>query len=177
MYHIDYNHYRSVSGFNRRVRFLVFHYTTANFASSVATLTGKYVSAHYLAPDPTDQTYINAGFKDMRLFNLVDESERAWHAGVSTWANRTNLNDTSIGIEMVNLAHDEGDGNSVFPPYNPTQINAVIQLAFNIMQRYPDIAPTNVVAHSDIAVGRKNDPGPQFPWKKLYKVGIGAWYG
>jgi N-acetylmuramoyl-L-alanine amidase len=177
MYPVDYNHYRSVKGFNRRIRFLVMHYTALNFASSVAALSGNGgVSAHYLVPDPSEKTYIDAGFKNMRIFNLVDEQERAWHAGVSVWGNRNNLNDTAIGIEIVNLAADDGHGHFTFPPYNPTQINAVQELALNILQRYPDIAPTNVVAHSDISVGRKSDPGPAFPWEKLYKAGIGAWY-
>lgn len=85
MYNIDYNSFRSVKGFNRRVRFLVMHYTAFNFKDSIDALTGPSVSAHYLVPDPTEQTYIDAGFKDMRIFNLVDENERAWHAGVSYW--------------------------------------------------------------------------------------------
>ncbi|OLL54939.1 N-acetylmuramoyl-L-alanine amidase [Bartonella henselae] len=233
MYQIDYNSYRSVKSFNRRIRFLVMHYTSLDFKASIMALTGERVSAHYLIPDPSEQTYIEAGFKDMRIFNLVDENERAWHAGVSSWAGRSNLNDTSLGIEIVNLAtghsdsleeicaeaalkdmrvlnpvHEGGgslqtdvgslaDGSNVsgfafpletvnvvtysdeaftFPPYNPTQIDAVKELALNILQRYPDITPTDVVGHSDIALGRKSDPGAAFPWKELYAAGIGAWY-
>ncbi|XBS68134.1 N-acetylmuramoyl-L-alanine amidase [Acerihabitans sp. KWT182] len=175
MYQIDYNSYRTIAGFNRRVRFLVMHYTAINFKGSVAALTGSSVSAHYLVPDPSDKTYQEAGFKDMRIFNLVDENERAWHAGVSVWAGRGNLNDTAIGIETVNVATDI-NGVFDFPPYHPTQIDAIKQLASNILQRYPDIAPTNVVGHSDIAPGRKSDPGAAFPWKALYDAGIGAWY-
>jgi len=177
MYPIDYNKHRSIKGFNKRVRFLVMHYTAADFATSVKLLAGDGgVSAHYLVPDPTDQTYITTGFKDMRIFNLVDENERAWHAGVSSWGNRTNLNDSSIGIEIVNLATDN-NGDFTFPPFNPIEIDAVKELALNILQRYPDISPTNVVGHSDIAPdGRKSDPGAAFPWKELYHAGIGAWY-
>lgn len=175
MYKIDYNSYRSVVSFNRRVRFLVMHYTAENFEKSVLSLTGRSTSVHYLVPDPSEKTYINAGFKDMRIFNLVDESERAWHAGVSQWSGRTNLNDTSIGIEIVNLATDNG-GVFTFPSYNPTQVDAVKELALNILQRYPDISPVNVVGHSDIAPGRKSDPGAAFPWKELYEAGVGAWY-
>lgn len=172
---IDYNSYRSVKGFNRRTRFLVLHYTSCGFTASINALTGPSVSAHYLVPDPTEKTYIDAGFKDMRTFNLVDELERAWHAGVSGWAGRNNLNDSSIGIEIVNLA-EVREGVFIFPPYNPVQIAAVKELAANILQRYPDITPVNVVGHSDIAIGRKSDPGAAFPWKELYDAGIGAWY-
>lgn len=172
---IDYNSYRSIKGFNRRTRFLVLHYTSTGFKSSINALTGPSVSAHYLVPDPTEKTYIEAGFTGMRVFNLVDELERAWHAGASGWAGRNNLNDSSIGIEIVNLAGSH-EGVFTFPPYNPVQIATVKELAANILQRYPDITPVNVVGHSDIAIGRKSDPGPAFPWKELYDAGIGAWY-
>ncbi|CBI76490.1 N-acetylmuramoyl-L-alanine amidase amiD precursor [Bartonella clarridgeiae 73] len=175
MYKIDYNSYRNVKGFNSRVRFLVMHYTAANFKSSVTTLTGPSVSAHYLVPDPSEKTYIEAGFKDMHIFNLVDENERAWHAGVSSWAGRSNLNDTAIGIEIINLASNN-NGQLIFPPFHPKQVDAIKELAFNILQRYPSITPTNVVGHNDISPGRKVDPGAAFPWKELYDAGIGAWY-
>ncbi len=175
MYQIDYNSYRSVKSFSRRVHFLVMHYTAIDFKASIMALTGEKVSAHYLVPDPSEQTYREAGFKDMRIFNLVDENERAWHAGVSSWAGHSHLNDASIGIEIVNLATYH-DGTGMFPPYNPIQIDAVKELALNILQRYPDIMPTDVVGHSDIAIGRKSDPGAAFPWRELYSAGIGAWY-
>lgn len=175
MYFIDYNSYRSVKSFNRRIRFLVMHYTALNFQASITALTGNSVSAHYLVPDPTDKTYQAAGFNDVRIFNLVDENERAWHAGVSLWAGRSNLNDTAIGIEIVNEAA-YANGKMFFPPFNDKQIDAVKELALNIIQRYPDMLPTNIVGHSDIAIGRKSDPGAAFPWKKLYDAGIGAWY-
>ncbi|EJF82712.1 hypothetical protein MCY_01665, partial [Bartonella rattimassiliensis 15908] len=64
----------------------------------------------------------------------------------------------------------------IFPPYNPIQIDAVKELTLNIFQRYPDIMPTYIVGHSDIAIGRKSDPEAAFPWKELYMAGIGAWY-
>lgn len=166
--------YRS-KGFNSRVRFLILHYTAGNFSSSLNALTGANVSAHYLVPDITDSTYINAGFTDQQIFSLVDENHRAWHAGVSQWGNRGNLNDTSIGIEIVNLASDK-QGQFNFPPYHPQQIAAIEQLALDILKRYPDISPRNVLGHSDISIGRKSDPGPAFPWHVLYVKGIGAWY-
>ncbi|PHM37460.1 N-acetylmuramoyl-L-alanine amidase [Xenorhabdus innexi] len=175
MYKIDYHSYRSIKGFNRRPRFLVMHYTALNFQKSVEALTGEGVSAHYLVPNPDDQTYQAAGFDCIHIFNLVDELERAWHAGMSSWSGRNNLNDTSIGIEIVNEASDNC-GVFTFPPYHPDQINAIKELAINILQRYPDITPTHVIGHSDIAVGRKSDPGPAFPWKELYEAGVGAWY-
>lgn len=162
-------------GFNSRVRFLIFHYTAANFSSSISALTGPTVSAHYLVPDISDATYVKAGFTDQHIFNLVDEHQRAWHAGVSQWRDRGNLNDTSIGIEIVNQASDH-QGQFTFPPYHPQQIAAIEQLALDILKRYPDISPRNVLGHSDIAVGRKSDPGPAFPWHALYLKGIGAWF-
>ncbi|KIH85219.1 N-acetylmuramoyl-L-alanine amidase [Pseudomonas batumici] len=172
---INYNAYRSTRSFNDRVRFLVMHYTAADFASSMATLTGPNVSSHYLVPDVTDPSYIQAGFNQQEIFNLVDEQKRAWHAGASAWGGRTQLNDTSIGIEIVNLASDSA-GQFHFPPYEPRQIEALKQLALNILARHPGIDPTQVVGHSDIAWNRKSDPGAAFPWHDLYRAGIGAWF-
>ncbi|WP_313739154.1 N-acetylmuramoyl-L-alanine amidase [Pseudomonas sp.] len=175
MYEIDAVTYRSTA-FNRRVRFLVIHYTALNFNGSVNALAkGSEVSAHYLVPTPIDPTYQRAGFDKVRTFNLVDERERAWHAGVSSWAGRTNLNDTAIGIELVNEA-SVSDGQFTFPDYHPEQIDALIQLCQDILQRYPDITPTHIVGHSDVSVGRKSDPGAAFPWHRLHRAGIGAWY-
>lgn len=165
---IDYNSYRTTTPYGKRVRFLVLHYTALDFAASVKALTTGAASAHYLIPAPHDPSYKAAGFKGQRIFNLVAEEDRAWHAGVSGWARRDNLNDTSIGIEIVNLARDD-DGVFTFPDYERSQINALKQLAKNILQRYPDMTPKNVVGHSDIAVGRKSDPGPKLPWKELYE--------
>ena len=89
MYPIDAHTYRS-KAFNRRVRFLVLHYTAVNFNGSInALVNGTQVSAHYLVPDPSDPSFTSAGFDAMRTFNLVDENERAWHAGVSGWAGRS----------------------------------------------------------------------------------------
>ncbi len=101
---IDYNSYRTTTPYGKRVRFLVLHYTALDFAASVKALTTGAASAHYLIPAPHDPSYKAAGFKGQRIFNLVAEEDRAWHAGVSGWARRDNLNDTSIGIEIVNLA-------------------------------------------------------------------------
>lgn len=161
--------------FDSRVRFLVMHYTAGNFASAVTDLTGPKVSAHYLVPDPQDATYQARGFDQVRVFGLVSEADRAWHAGVSSWRGHNNLNDTAIGIEIVNRAW-EADGQFVFTPFDSQQIEAVKCLALDILQRYPDITPLNVVGHSDIAPTRKSDPGPLFPWQALHLAGIGPWY-
>jgi len=173
---VDYNSYCAVRSFSSRVRFIVMHYTAADFKTSVNLLTRGAASAHYLVPDPSDPSYLETGNKDVKIFNLVDEKDRAWHAGVSSWRGRNNLNDTSIGIEIVNQAKYGGYGKFIFPQFNPQQISAVKELATNIIQRYPDISPVNVVGHSDIAPGRKSDPGAAFPWKQLSEAGIGAWY-
>jgi len=173
---IDNTTYRSKS-FDSRVCFLVMHYTVGDFARSVAELTApQSVSVQYIVPDPTDPSYLAAGFSGVRIFNLVDEQYRARHAGVSNWRGRSNLNDTSIGIEIVNTAHDGEHGEIIFVPYNREQIQAVKELAADILRRYPTITPLNVVGHSDIAPTRKSDPGPLFPWYELYEAGIGAWY-
>ncbi|WP_017905580.1 N-acetylmuramoyl-L-alanine amidase [Pseudomonas asplenii] len=172
---INYKAYRNTRGFEERVRFLVLHYTAGNFASSIASLTGPSVSSHYLVPDVTDPSYVQAGFSQQEVFSLVDETKGAWHAGTSAWGGRARLNDTSIGIEIVNLASESG-GVFTFPPYEPRQIEAVKQLSLNILARYPNIGPTQVVGHSDIAWSRKSDPGAAFPWCELSLAGVGAWF-
>jgi N-acetylmuramoyl-L-alanine amidase len=172
---IDYNSYRTTVGYDKRIRTLVLHYTAANFTDSIRQLTRGQVSAHYLLPAMDDPTYLAAGFHDRRVFALVDEQDRAWHGGVSHWAGRDNINDSSIGIEIVNLPSEHGS-ELIFPPYEPGQIADLCQLASNILQRYPAIVPRNVVGHADIAYLRKSDPGPQFPWQELARGGIGAWY-
>lgn len=147
----------SSKSFDERIKFLILHYTAVDFQTSLQLLQDK-VSVHYLVADaPVDGDYI---------FQLVDESKRAWHAGVSFWAGRTSLNDTSIGIEIVNL-----DGNK--NPYPDEQIAAVMSLCQQIIARY-NIAPNCVLGHSDVAPLRKDDPGILFPWTTLYENGIGA---
>lgn len=132
------------------------------------------VSAHYLVPNLSDPSY---PFDGLRVFKLVDESQRAWHAGISAWEDRTNINDQSIGIEIVYqpepLTNQEA---LILPSYPNSQIEQVIQLCKNILQRHPDITPTRIIGHSDIAPARKADPGPRFPWQHLSLEGIGAWY-
>ncbi len=128
------------------------------------------MSVHYLVgPDPATRD----GAPIVR--QLVPEDERAWDAGVSSWAGRHHINDSSIGIEIVNRGPINAPGTPRrWQPYGDAQIRAVVALARDIVKRY-DIKPANVVGHSDISPGRKIDPGPAFPWHRLYEAGIGAW--
>lgn len=152
-----------------RIKVLVIHYTADDFDRSLATLTDKNVSSHYLIPAKPP-----APDGKPRIWQLVPESELAWHAGTSFWRGTNRINDTSIGIELENRGWQKKDGVKIFYPFEPTQIAALIPLAKDIIARY-DILPQNVVAHADIAPQRKDDPGPLFPWRELAQQGIGAW--
>ncbi len=171
---------------NSRVNYLVIHATSEHFAESLRLLTTRTpnpVSSHYLVPTEDDSTYSDS---KLRVYSLVPEQRRAWHAGRSQWGRETGLNDRSIGIEVVNEFKCEeptvelsessyADPNCIFPPYSPRQINLLVDLIKGILERYPDIQPINIVGHSDIAIMRKSDPGPLFPWHALYLEGIGPW--
>ncbi len=165
--------------FNERngepVRQVILHYTAAPFASSLRTLTQDGVSAHYLLPDPDDAGYRATGYDELRVFRLVAEDKRAWHAGVSHWDGRDNLNSRSIGIEIVNVARDDG-GVFTFPAYAQEQVDVLIALLRDLLGRYPQIAPVDVLGHSDVAYWRKSDPGPRLPWRCLFEAGVGAWF-
>ncbi|KAA1188590.1 N-acetylmuramoyl-L-alanine amidase [Photorhabdus heterorhabditis] len=154
---------------NDRVMFLVFHYTAVNDEDSLRILTQGGVSAHYLIPSLPD--YVKG--KPV-ILQLVPEDKRAWHAGVSEWNGRKGLNDTSIGIEIVNKGFTERLLEKEWYPFNEQQLDLLMRLAKDIIQRY-DIEPKNVIGHSDIAPLRKYDPGKLFPWKRLAEQGIGAW--
>ena len=172
---------------NSRVDYVVIHATSENFAESVRLLTTRTenpVSSHYLIPAENDPTYDRSR---LRLHQFVGEEQRAWHAGRSYWAGETALNDRSIGIEIVNefdcvTAPDATPDSGLealtceFLPFNEAQIEMTIELLKDIQQRYPGINPLDFVAHSDIAIMRRSDPGPLFPWRRLYEAGIGAWY-
>lgn len=172
----------SAAGQDSRVKHLVFHYTYENQTSSLNALTNSGVSAHYLIPGPGQQ-----GPDGPLVMQLVDESRRAWHAGSSAWQGRRNINDTSIGIEIVNLgphplnaaaltqrvmSHQSSDIH--WDSYDETQVEALIALSQDIIARH-EIKPQQVLGHSDIAPSRKIDPGPAFPWKRLHDAGVGAW--
>ena len=157
-------------GQDARVKFLILHYTAADDARSLALLTQGGVSAHYLVPKIPE---LRNG-KPVVL-QLVEEDKRAWHAGISNWNGRVNLNDSSVGIEIVNLGFtDSMLGTRTWYPFTDAQIAAVTVLARDIIRRH-QIAPENVLAHSDIAPLRKQDPGKLFPWQQLAQQGIGAW--
>ncbi|GAC18926.1 penicillin binding protein PBP4B [Paraglaciecola arctica] len=180
--------YMQSKNYSQRIKFLVMHYTAIDYQKSVRALVDEGgLSSHYLIPERNDPSYQDT---DLKVIQLVEESGRAWHAGNSYWQGREDLNDQSIGIEIVNVPHCMRDTASmnalkrenspdrlcVFPDYDPKQIELLITLSKDILKRNPDILPTAIVGHSDIAATRKNDPGPRFPWYQLYQAGIGAWY-
>jgi len=115
------------------------------------------VSSHYLIEE------------DGRIHRLVDESRRAWHAGVGYWAGERDINAASIGIELVNPGHDNG-----YRPFPQPQMAALIELGRAIIARHP-IPAARVLGHSDIAPTRKIDPGELFDWKAMAEAGIGLW--
>jgi N-acetylmuramoyl-L-alanine amidase len=153
------------SGHNSRVQFLVLHFTGESLSESVRLLTQQDVSAHYLISDEVPP----------RIYRLVDEGRRAWHAGDSRWGAFTMLNASSIGIEIVNPGRlRQTDGSLAYAPFAPAQIDLVMALVKDIVQRH-HIRPDRVLAHSDIAPQRRHDPGPQFPWHRLAAAGLVAW--
>lgn len=156
-------------GARPRIKVVVIHYTAEDFSSSLATLTDREVSAHYLIPQHPPQKN-GQGV----VWQLVPESQLAWHAGPSFWRGATRINDTSIGIEIVNSGYRRTLTGLHWQPFTPAQIGALVALVHDITQRY-DITPENLVGHSDIAPQRKQDPGPLFPWQQLAQQGLGAW--
>lgn len=115
------------------------------------------VSAHYV---------IDEGG---RVIQMVRESMRAWHAGLSRWGNETDINSASIGIEIHNPGHEGG-----YPDFSDAQMDAVEALCRDIVARR-NIRPERVLAHSDVAPVRKKDPGEKFDWARLARAGIGHW--
>jgi N-acetylmuramoyl-L-alanine amidase len=139
---------------------LVIHYTGMRSAEAALERLcdpEAEVSAHYLIDEAGE------------VFALVDEADRAWHAGVSSWRGRTDVNSHSIGIELVNPGHEFG-----YRPFPTAQMAALADLAHGILARWP-IPARNVVGHSDVAPRRKQDPGELFDWYWLAQRGIGLW--
>lgn len=139
---------------------IILHYTGMDSGdAAVAWLCNpeSMVSSHYLVHE------------DGRIVQMVREEDRAWHAGKSCWAGVTDMNSRSIGIEIVNPGHALG-----YVDFPARQVEAVIDLCRGIVARHA-IVPERVLAHSDVAPGRKIDPGERFPWDVLAGAGIGHW--
>jgi N-acetylmuramoyl-L-alanine amidase len=139
---------------------LLLHYTgmkTTQAALERLCDPAARVSSHYVV------------FEDGRIVQLVPESRRAYHAGVSSWEGTRDINSRSIGIEIGNPGHDAG-----CPEFPAAQIAAVVALCRDIIARLL-IAPQRVLAHSDVAPKRKRDPGERFPWGELARAGVGLW--
>jgi N-acetylmuramoyl-L-alanine amidase len=139
---------------------VVLHYTGMKTgAEAIARLRDPQarVSSHYVVEE------------DGKVFRLVPETRRAWHAGISYWRGHVALNDRSIGIEIVNPGHEHG-----YRDFPVMQMAAVCDLCLDIFSRHP-VPARNVVAHSDVAPDRKEDPGEKFDWEGLARQGIGLW--
>lgn len=145
--------------FNERklpISLIILHYTgMESGAAALQRMCDRraQVSAHYMVED------------DGRVFRLVADEKRAWHAGVSYWHGERDINSASIGVEIVNGGHEFG-----LPAYTKVQIDAVILLVKRLMAEH-HVSPGCVIGHSDIAVERKEDPGEHFPWQRLVAEG------
>jgi N-acetylmuramoyl-L-alanine amidase len=144
--------------FNARklpITMIVLHYTGMKTGEeAIARLCDAQaeVSAHYVVEE------------DGRIFHLVPEDKRAWHAGRAHWRGITDVNSASIGIEIVNPGHEHG-----YRPFPTEQIASVMRLVREAKERY-GISRGNIVGHSDVAPARKSDPGEYFPWGELAKL-------
>ena len=143
------------------IKFVIIHYTgmQSEIESINRLKNPKYkVSCHYLINRKGD------------IFQMVEDRKIAWHAGKSRWKKFVNLNDNSIGIELVNKGHQFGYQN-----FSIKQIKSLTLLCKNLKKKY-SLKAENFLGHSDIAPLRKIDPGEKFPWKKLSSKKIGKWY-
>lgn len=194
--------YKSKNFRNRQdesVQFLVLHYTAVPLATTLGIFTnnaqlaeknaeyfiGTTIDPEVLCKNEASAHYVNA--ESGEVFQLVDEKFASYHAGVSFWNGVKNINNHSIGIEHENIGYKwlnkfpeeraikvEGS-DETWCQFTEPQIQATIELCKQIIKQH-DIKPYNIVGHSDIACGRKSDPGPMFPWKRLAEVGIGLWH-
>jgi N-acetylmuramoyl-L-alanine amidase len=142
---------------------VILHYTgMPTGAQALAWLCdpASEVSSHYFV------------WEDGRVVQLVPEDRRAWHAGRGVWKGERDLNSASIGVEIVNPGHSLSEDDP--PPFPDAQIDALIALLTEVGARHR-IAPERILAHSDIAPGRKRDPGERFPWDAVARAGIGHW--
>lgn len=139
------------------VALIVLHYTgmeTGQAALDRLCDPEAKVSAHYLVEE------------DGRVFALVPEDRRAWHAGVGGWRSYVHVNDVSVGIEIVNPGHQFG-----YRPFPEPQIESVMGLVSAISARH-GLGPADVIGHADMAPERKDDPGELFPWDRLAEQGL-----
>lgn len=144
----------------RTINAIILHYTdmpTLEAALAILRNPAAEVSSHYVVDE------------DGSIYQLVPEARRAWHAGRSYWKGERDLNSVSVGIEIANGGRSGG-----LPPFPTAQITAVGALCREIMNRHA-IPRHRVLGHSDIAPGRKIDPGPRFPWRDLAEIGVGVW--
>ena len=145
----------------KKIKFLIFHYTGMKKESdAINRLTNiqSEVSSHYLIKNNGD------------IVILVPDLYIAWHAGKSSWKNYKSLNQNSIGIEISNPGHELG-----YKKFSKKQISSLLQLSKFLSKKYK-ISSKNILGHSDIAPGRKKDPGEKFPWQYLSKNKIGLWH-
>jgi len=150
-----------------RVQFVIVHFTSTTNERSIRILTEGPVSAHYLVTE-------REGSSPPRIYQLVPEDRRAWHAGRSYWDGVTHINASSVGIEIVNKGYTDTPEGRIWHDYADEQIDLVVALVRDIVRRH-DVRPDRVLGHSDIAPTRKNDPGPRFPWRRLAREGLIAW--
>tara|TARA_Y200000002_G_scaffold53835_1_gene39315 strand:- start:94 stop:801 length:708 start_codon:yes stop_codon:yes gene_type:complete len=153
--------YSKKTRLKKDIKFVIIHYTgmQSEIESFKRLMDPQYkVSSHYL---------IN---RKGEIIQMVKEKNIAWHAGKSRWKKFKNLNNYSIGIELVNKGHQFGYQN-----FSRQQISSLIKLCTKLKKKYL-IKKENFLGHSDIAPLRKADPGEKFPWKKLSKSKIGKWY-
>jgi N-acetylmuramoyl-L-alanine amidase len=141
----------------RKPNYVVIHYTAQDSAAQTLrtfTLVKPQVSAHYVIG------------KDGKVYHMLNDYMRSWHAGTGKWGNVTDMNSSSIGIELDN----KGDG-----PFAPAQINSLLVLLAQLKKTY-NIPAANFIGHQDVAPARKTDPGKYFPWMLLAQKGFGLWY-
>ena len=141
----------------RKPNFVIIHHTAQNSCEQTLrtfTLERTKVSAHYVI------------CKDGTIHHMLNDYMRAWHGGIAKWGNNTDINSSSIGIEI---------DNNGFEPFEPAQINSLLSLLEKLKNQYK-IPAENFIGHGDIAPKRKVDPNIHFPWNKLAQNGYGIWY-
>ena len=146
---------------SKQIKFIIFHYTGMKSESdALKRLTDiqSKVSCHYLIKNNGE------------IVEMVPDLYIAWHAGKSSWKSYKSLNQSSIGIEIINPGHKHG-----YKKFKKKQITSLLKLSKFLIKKYK-INSNNILGHSDIAVLRKKDPGEKFPWEYLSKNKIGEWH-